>query len=384
MIKLESLCKTYSNGTAAVKNLSFNVDNGEICILLGPSGCGKSTTLRMINRLIEPSSGQIYVNGKSIFDCPAHELRRQIGYAIQEVALFPHMTVAENISVVPRLLGWPAADQHRRVLELLDLIGLDPDKYKDKYPCELSGGEQQRIGVARAMGANPPVLLMDEPFGAIDPITRSRLQDELLRIQETVRKTIIFVTHDINEALKLGDKIALLREGTLVQFGTPREIVTSPANSFVRDFMGSEHGMLRLRLIPVEEIMLRNPIVASIREKPMDVLAKLLKNGLRQICVVDTGGQLLGLVQRSELEDKRPQSLAQVLRPAGEYVEKKTTVLDSYFRLFIAGTDSLPVIDNKSRLLGLITADIMDDCIRQGSNAVNRTGKETRDARTNY
>ena len=255
MIGLASLNKIYKDGKMAVRDLSVEIEDGEFCVLVGPSGCGKTTTLRMIHRLIEPTSGQVYIHGKSVFDLKETELKRDIGYAIQEIALFPHMTVAKNISVIPTLKKWNSNRRKERVLELLNLMGMDPEVYENKYPHEVSGGEQQRIGVARAMGADPPIMLMGKLFGGVDPITRSRLQDEFLGIQKKIKKTVIFVTHDINEAIKMGDRIVLLNKGEIAQMGTPKELLSSPKDILVEDFMGSDRGVKWLQLTKVSEIM---------------------------------------------------------------------------------------------------------------------------------
>ena len=238
MIELEGVSKTY-DGTTAVQNLSLTIARGEIAALVGPSGCGKSTTLRMINRLVEPSGGTITVDGRDVMRMNAVELRRGIGYVIQQVGLFPHQKVLANVMTVPLLLGTPKAQARRRAQELLELVGLDPARYASRYPHQLSGGQQQRVGVARALAADPPVLLMDEPFGAVDPVARDRLQAEFLRLQEQVRKTVVFVTHDIDEAIRLGDRIAVMREGGhLEQYADPSTLLSEPATEFVADFVG--------------------------------------------------------------------------------------------------------------------------------------------------
>lgn len=258
MIRLENLTKTFTTpeGVAtAADSINMEVQAGEICILLGPSGCGKTTTLKMVNRIIQPSSGRVFLDKKDTTDYDTISLRRQIGYVIQQIGLFPNMTVGENIGVVPRLLGW---DKHRilkRTEALLEMVALDPGVFLTRYPKELSGGQQQRIGVARALAADPPVLLMDEPFGAIDPINRQVIQDEFLKMQETLGKTILFVSHDIDEAVKMGDKIAIFREGRLQQFDTPDEVLAHPANDFVADFVGSDRTLKRLRLLTVRDVM---------------------------------------------------------------------------------------------------------------------------------
>jgi osmoprotectant transport system ATP-binding protein len=256
MIRLENLTKRYPGQSAdAVAPLSLEIQRGELVILVGPSGCGKTTTLRMINRLVEPSGGRVWIDGEDVTDVDPNQLRRHIGYVIQQVGLIPHMTVAQNVGLVPRLLGWDSARTRGRVNELLDLVGLDPSGFRDRYPKQLSGGQQQRVGVARALAADPPVLLMDEPFGAIDPITRERLQDELLKLQQHICKTIVFVTHDIDEAFKLGDRIAIFGEGSrLAQFATPLEILTNPADSYVRTFVGAGAAIRRLSLLRVGDM----------------------------------------------------------------------------------------------------------------------------------
>ncbi len=258
MIEFKEVYKTYP-GTEepVVKDLSFEIPEGEICVLVGPSGCGKTTTMRMVNRLVEISSGNIFIDGEPVTEQSATDLRRKIGYAIQGIGLFPHRTIAENVATVPRLLGWEKDSMKNRTDELLDLVGLDPGQYRDRYPAELSGGQQQRVGVARAMAADPPIMLMDEPFGAVDPITREHLQDEFLKIQEDIKKTIVFVTHDIDEAIRMGDRIAILQEGgVLAQYDSPTAILTQPASDFVSSFVGSDRVLKRLSLTRVGDMEL--------------------------------------------------------------------------------------------------------------------------------
>ena len=255
MIRLTGVSKVFGGASApAVRDLSLEIGDGEFVCLVGPSGCGKTTTLKMINRLIEPTSGTIEVGGRDITTLPPHELRRSIGYVIQQVGLFAHRTVAGNVATVPKLLGWDGDRTSERVTELMDLVGLDP-ALSDRYPSELSGGQQQRVGVARALAADPPVLLMDEPFGAVDPLVRDRLQDELARLQERLRKTIVFVTHDIDEATKLADRVAVLNiGGVLEQYAAPAELLAHPANAFVESFLGPRRGVRRLSLLSVSDI----------------------------------------------------------------------------------------------------------------------------------
>src|SRR5665811_2165813 len=258
LIQLQGVYKKYP-GTElpAVADLTLDINRGEILVLVGPSGCGKSTTLRLINRMIEPTSGRIIFDEEDVNHVDADQLRRRMGYVIQQIGLFPHRTIAENIGTVPNLLGWDSDTINQRIDELLTTVGMDPKIYRDRYPRELSGGQAQRVGVARALGGDPEVLLMDEPFGAIDPITRDRLQNEFLRLQEELQKTIVFVTHDIDEAIKMGDRIAILREGGhLVQFDTPERILAEPADDFVARFVGLDRGLKRLSLSSLSDLSL--------------------------------------------------------------------------------------------------------------------------------
>ena len=302
MITLDRLSKNFgTQGPTAVDGLSLTVNAGEICVLIGPSGCGKTTTMRMINRMVEPDSGRIEVGGRDVTKIDAVELRRSIGYVIQQVGLFPHMTIAENIATVPKMLGWDAARISRRVDELLALVHMEPGQYRNRYPRALSGGQKQRVGVARALAADPPVMLMDEPFGAIDPITRALLQDEFLRILRELGKTIVFVTHDIDEAIRMGSRIAILKAGKLVQYDTPERILAQPANAFVEAFVGGDRSLKRLALLTVTAHMESG--VASHNgphlypETPLrDALSAMLAAGSSEAGVVDARGVLLGRV----------------------------------------------------------------------------------------
>jgi osmoprotectant transport system ATP-binding protein len=294
MIRLEGLGKRYSGQTVdAVAPLDLEIRRGEFVVFVGPSGCGKTTTLRMVNRLVEPSYGRIWIGGQDVTHADADELRRKIGYVIQQVGLIPHMTVAQNVGLVPRLLGWSKARTAQRVDELLDLVGLDPGSYGSRYPKQLSGGQQQRIGVARALAADPPVMVMDEPFGAIDPITRERLQDEFLTLQKRIRKTIVFVTHDVDEALKLGDRIAIFAEGSrLAQYATPLEILTHPADDYVRSFIGAGAAIRRLSLLTLADITGNAPALpaaGAVRLNPdvtvYSALDQMLAAGIDQVVI---------------------------------------------------------------------------------------------------
>lgn len=287
-IRLEKVSKQFG-ATVAVKELTLEIPAGELVVLIGPSGCGKSTVLRMVNRLIEPTSGRMFLGEEEITKVDPVQLRRRIGYVIQNVGLFPHQTVRENVATVPRLVGWPRERTKTRVNELMELVGLDPARFANRYPHELSGGQRQRIGVARALAADPVVLLMDEPFSAVDPIVRSRLQDEFLRLQSTVGKTIVFVTHDVDEAVRLGDRIAVLSEGGhLEQVGTPAEILSHPANDFVADFVGADRGIKRLAVTPIPLDNVR-PLPNEPAKGPWVEASETLHEALAALLEGDTG-----------------------------------------------------------------------------------------------
>jgi len=307
MIRLVNVAKRYPDGTMAVNELSLDVLPGELAALVGPSGCGKTTTMRMINRLVEPTSGSIFVDGRDVATIDSVELRRSIGYVIQQVGLFPHQTVRKNVATVPSLSRWDKKRIAARVDEMLELVGLDPDTYGDRYPQQLSGGQRQRVGVARALAVDPPVLLMDEPFGAVDPIERDRLQEEMLRLLATVNKTVVFVTHDIDEAVRLGDRIAVMRQGGyLEQFATPVEILGRPANAFVADFVGTDRSVKLLAVTAVDPGVLE-PMQPGDEDAPAvsetatlrDALAVLLDSGSGRIRVGGAGVLSMDGVRRA-------------------------------------------------------------------------------------
>ncbi|MGW0532478.1 ABC transporter ATP-binding protein [Streptomyces sp. NPDC003032] len=301
MIRFERVTKRYPDGTTAVDDLSFEVAEGELVTLVGPSGCGKTTTMMMVNRLIEPTSGRIFVNEENIADVDPVRLRRRIGYVIQQVGLFPHRTVLDNTATVPALIGWKKSKARARAAELLDLVGLDPKTFGPRYPEQLSGGQRQRVGVARALAADPPVLLMDEPFGAVDPVVREQLQDEFLRMQAAVRKTVLLVTHDIEEAVRLGDRIAVYGQGRIEQFDTPGAVLGAPRTPYVAEFVGADRGLKRLSVTEIQTDDLEEPPVARLDEPAARAAARLRKEEARWAVVLDEAGDLHGWVGVDEV-----------------------------------------------------------------------------------
>jgi len=307
MIRLEGITKRFGAAKPSVDDVTIEMPEGTTTALIGPSGCGKTTTMRMINRMIEPSAGRIFIEGQDVTGLDPVTLRRRIGYVIQQIGLFPHMTVAENIATVPRLLGWTKGRTEERIDELLTLVGLEPERFRSMMPHRLSGGQRQRVGVARALAADPPVMLMDEPFGAIDPIARERLQDEFKDILKRVRKTIVMVTHDLDEAMKMGDRVAIMRDGRLIQYATPDEILATPADSFVEAFVGPDRALKRLSLRTVDALMRPGaiadaPVVAS-GASVREALARLIGSGIRSVNVRGSDGTILGHVTRDAILD---------------------------------------------------------------------------------
>ena len=362
MIRLESLTKRWDNGHTAVDTLDLDVGEGEICMLVGPSGCGKTTTLKMVNRLIEPSAGRIILGGDDVTASDPVELRRRIGYVIQQVGLFPHLNVAENVATVPRLLKWDKDRIRRRVDELLELVGLDPALYRRRYPHQLSGGQRQRVGVARALGVDPPVLLMDEPFGAIDPITRDRLQGEFLNLQAEVGKTVVFVTHDVDEAVRLGDRIAVLREGgVLEQYGTPAEVLGRPASPFVADFVGADRGLKRLSVMPIDVGGLERPVTVPADGPLTEARAALA--GAAWAAVVDADGRLVGELRSSDARGDG--TVGDRCRPVAA-VEAGGTRKDVSSALLRSDAGWVGVVGD-GRLLGAFTPESLHAAARRGA-----------------
>ncbi len=346
MIRLQDLSKVFAGqARPAVDHLDMDIPAGEIIVLVGPSGCGKTTTMRLINRLIEPTSGRIILEGEDVTRVNPDKLRRRIGYVIQQVGLFPHQTISDNIATVPRMLGWDEKRIRARTDELLAMVGLDPATYRGRYPKHLSGGQRQRAGVARALSADPPVMLMDEPFGAIDPITRDRLQNEFLRLQETIRKTIIFVTHDIDEAIKMGDRIAILGEGSkIAQYDTPERILTAPADDFVADFIGSGASLKRLNLTRVRDIELSDWPIARVDSARDEVLALLRASDKGAVLLLDEGRRPARWVSGRELQ-RDDQPLTEIGLPPEALVQPNATLADALNEMLKSRYGCATVVD---------------------------------------
>jgi osmoprotectant transport system ATP-binding protein len=360
---------TGSGNPGAVEDLSLEVPAGKVCVLVGPSGCGKTTSLKMVNRLIEPTSGRILIGDTDVMQRDVIELRRGIGYVIQQVGLFPHQTVGENVATVPWLLGWDDAKRKARARELLDLVGLDPARYADRYPAALSGGERQRVGVARALAADPPVLLMDEPFGAVDPIVRERLQNELLRLQEQIAKTILFVTHDIDEAIKMGDLVAVLQVGGhLAQFATPAEILANPASEFVARFVGADRGLKRLALSRVGDLALQSVVTARFDGDAADARRRAAADPFPYLLIVDASNRPVGWLDHAALPTSGTIDQAAVAStPASPVFDRWTTLKDAFSMLLATDVQAGVVVDDKGAVKGLVTADMITERMRQPS-----------------
>jgi osmoprotectant transport system ATP-binding protein len=365
-IDLEALTKRYpGQRTPAVENVTMHIPAGEIVVLVGPSGCGKTTTMKMINRLIEPTSGRVLLGGEDVTRRDADELRRGIGYVIQAGGLFPHMTVAENVGVVPGMLKWSRSRISERVDELLEMVGLEPAAYRDRYPRELSGGQQQRVGVARALAADPPVLLMDEPFGALDPITRQRLQDELLRLNEELRKTIVFVTHDFDEAVKLGDRIAVLAERSrIVQYDTPEELLANPADEFVESFVGAGAALKQLTITRVGGVELDEAVTATVGENPEAVARRLEGAGRRHCILLDARGRPLRWVSSRELRSGSAALTARNRDASLEVVSVQSTLNDALDTMLTSSHGVVVVTGRRDVYQGVIRVETIMNAIQ--------------------
>jgi osmoprotectant transport system ATP-binding protein len=363
-IVLDGVTKRYpGQRTAAVDNVTMTLPAGEIVVLVGPSGCGKTTTMKMINRLIEPSSGSITIGGRNALSIDPDELRRQVGYAIQQAGLFPHLTVGHNVGMVPRLLGWPRAKIAARVDEMLDLVGLDPGEFRSRFPRQLSGGQQQRIGVARALAADPPVLLMDEPFGAVDPITRGNLQDELMRLQAELHKTIVFVTHDFDEAVKLGDRIAVLGpQSRILQYDTPEAILANPADDTVAGFVGAGASLKQLTLLRVRDVELTEAIFATEDEAPALLRQRLTEGKRRFGLILDSRRRPHRWVHVRDLASAA--SLADVGTPVSDLVTTQSTLQDALEAILTEGGSAV-VTKARGEYAGIVEIDTVMDVVRQ-------------------
>ncbi|MFJ2556060.1 MULTISPECIES: ABC transporter ATP-binding protein [unclassified Streptomyces] len=373
MIRFEQVGKVYPDGTAAVDDLSFEVREGELVTLVGPSGCGKTTTMMMVNRLIEPTSGRIFVEGRDISGVDPVALRRRIGYVIQQVGLFPHRTVLDNTATVPALIGWKKARARERAAELLDLVGLDPATYGPRYPAQLSGGQRQRVGVARALAADPPVLLMDEPFGAVDPVVRERLQNEFLKLQATVRKTVLLVTHDIEEAVRMGDRIAVYGEGRIEQFDSPGAVLGTPATPYVARFVGADRGLKRLSVTTVEPADLEQPPVARTGEPARDAAARMRAEGARWAVVLNDGGELHGWIAadapaRAGADGSEPGSVGDHARRMEAWVPLGSPLKQAFSEMLQHDAGWVAVLDG-ARFVGVLTPAKLHETLRRSVDA---------------
>lgn len=356
MIRFENVTKKYNN-IAVVDNLTLEVDKGNLVTLIGASGCGKTTTLKMVNRIIEPTSGTIFVNGEDILKQDPVQLRRGIGYVIQQIGLFPNMTIGENISVVGKLLHWSKSRSRERAEELLQLVDMDPGMYIDRYPNELSGGQQQRIGVLRALATDPEIILMDEPFGALDPITREQLQNEFKNLQTRLHKTILFVTHDMDEAIKMADSIVLMRDGKIVQASTAEEMLRNPADDYVASFIGMDRRLRSPDEVLVEEIMIPDPVTIEANRGLAEGLDRMRKRRVDSLMVIDQNGVLVGIVTIKDIQRNMDKGgrISNIVKSDPTSIEVGSSVREAVYAMSQEGIGYLPVIDDKQRLKGLIT-----------------------------
>lgn len=356
MIQFKNVKKSYKNNVI-LENFNLNIEEGNLVVLIGSSGCGKTTLLKMINRLIESTSGEILVNGKNIKSVDPIELRRSIGYVIQQTGLFPHMTVKENIEMIPKLIGKSQDEIDKKTIELLNMVGLEPEKYSDRYPVELSGGQQQRVGVARAFATDAEIILMDEPFSALDPITRAELQEELFEIQKEYKKTIVFVTHDMDEAINLADKICILKEGKILQYDTPENILKNPAGEYVEEFVGKNKIWTKPEMIKAEDVMISKPIVVSPKRNLIQAREIMREKKVDSLLVVNKIGKLLGYITLEEIQKAKEKNISveelMNKEPICVCFDKTLPELLELFNNLKKGY--LPVCDSDKKLLGLIT-----------------------------
>ncbi|ANU26181.1 betaine/proline/choline family ABC transporter ATP-binding protein [Planococcus versutus] len=358
MLKFENVSKVFNGGFKAVDSVSFDIPEGEFLVLIGPSGSGKSTTMKMINQMVPHTSGTISINGQDIMSLNASELRRNIGYVIQQIGLFPHYTIEKNIATVPELKGWSKEEIRVRVKELMELVGLDPEVFASRYPKELSGGQQQRVGVARALASNPEIILMDEPFGALDPITRDQLQFELISLQRKLKKTIVFVTHDMDEALKLGDRIAIMKDGKLLQLDTPEKLLREPSHGFVEEFIGKHRITQNPELMPVSAVMTEKVITAQIGMSPSKALVMTRQHQITSLIIVNEAGALVGLVSSYKLIKKIDEihSLEEIMEAPKTVLPLSATAKEAIVLMTTAQLGIIPILDETLRVKGLVTS----------------------------
>jgi osmoprotectant transport system ATP-binding protein len=386
MIRLERLTKRFPRqDEPAVEELTMDIPRGEIVILVGPSGCGKTTTMKLINRLIEPTSGRILLDGEDVTKSDPDRLRRRMGYVIQQIGLFPHQTIFDNVATVPRLLGWPNERIRQRVEELVEVMGMDPSRYLQRYPKELSGGQRQRIGVARALAADPPIMLMDEPFGAVDPITRERLQNEFLRLQEDIRKTIVFVTHDIDEAIKIGDRIAILRDRSVIaQYDTPERILAAPADGFVEDFIGSGASLKRLNLSRVRDFELVEWPTAQLEDGRANALAALRASDKGAVLLLDGRNRPVRWLRARDLQ-REAEPLERVGLPVTAFVTPHATLADALNEMLNSRFGSAVVVDGAGAYRGTVDMGVImsaAELMRRSAREASRAGFAQDDAST--
>ena len=357
MLKFENVSKVYNGGFTAVNSVNLEVSEGEFLVLIGPSGSGKSTTMKMINRMIPHTSGLITINGKDITKLNAAELRRNIGYVIQQIGLFPHYTIEKNIAIVPELKGWDKEKIKERVKELLNMVGLDPEVFSTRYPKELSGGQQQRVGVARALASNPSIILMDEPFGALDPITREQLQEELISLHKKLKKTFVFVTHDMDEALKLGDRIAIMRDGQLLQLDTPEKILHEPASGFVEEFIGKHRIIQNPDLMSVTDVMTERVVTSLPHHSPEKALSIMRQRKTTALVIVDEDHSLLGIVSAYDLLKAMGsiKTIEEIMQAPQSVLFDSATAKDAIINMEDAPFGIIPVINGSRKVKGLVT-----------------------------
>ncbi len=361
MIQLKNITKSYDGKTNVIEDLNLHIDKGEIVVLIGESGCGKTTTLRMINRLNDPTSGTIFIDGEDYTKISKIELRRQLGYVIQKVGLMPHLTVGKNIEMIPELKGWDKKKRKDRAFELLDLVDLPPEDYYDRYPHELSGGQQQRIGVARALAVNPDIILMDEPFSALDPITREQLQKELLKLQDELGKTIVFVTHDMDEALKIGDRIAVMKDGKILQYDTPEEILKNPADDFVEYFVGKDRLWKSPEMLKASDIMHKSLVTVGQKRSPAQVIEVMKKKDMELLFIVEKETSKpqppIGYITRESLREQEEHKvkMSQICKNDFISVQEDASMVDVMKIMEESDIRYLPVLDDNGNLIGMIT-----------------------------